>query len=310
VNPLLAGLANNGGPTRTRALLFGSPAIDAGDTVACPATDQRGVARPDIPATACDIGAFEFSPPPHYFLNSLTAQLPEEAKLPTMSWGTLTLTPASPSKEGTTSCENSSGGFVENPKGGGAGDGQVSVFLSWNCSKPTSCPEAEIEFPPGSGKKVIEEPDIFPGGELGTPEQGVLGESFPWPGLLTEAVAGKIRGETKGVVEILGCQVKKSVEGSGALGDGDGDTPQFVKKLTVCFTNPSLNAKQEPLTENGTQVGGPNTSKVKFDTPGSGHILCKGEKEAGSTEEITVAGVVTGEIKTMTYEGQEVILTH
>jgi hypothetical protein len=264
-------------------------------------------------AVLCVTGAiFAASAPaaPHYYLNNLATQLPEESKLPTMSWGTLTLTPAAPSKEGTTSCENSAGGFAENPKGGGAGAGQVSVFLSWNCSKPTSCPEALIEFPPGSGQKVTEEPDIFPGGELDGVHEKALGESFPWPGELTEAVAGKIRGETKGVVEILGCQVKKSVEGSGALGDGDGDAPQFVKKLTVCFTNPGLGAKSEPLTENGNQVGGPLTSKVKFDQPGSGHILCKGEKEPGSTAEITVAGAVTGEIKTFTYEGQEVILTH
>jgi hypothetical protein len=264
----------------------------------------------------CATGAtFAASAPaltPHYYLNSTApgSIVAEGVKVPTMSWGTLTLTPASPSKEGTTSCENSAGGFAENPVGAGAGKGQVSVFLSWNCEKPTSCPTgAEIEFPPGSGKTAVIEPDIFPGGELGTPQQGVLGESFPWPGEITEATAPKIRGETKGVVEVLGCQVRKSVEASAPLGDGDGDSPQFVKKLTVCFTNPGLGAKSEPLTENGTQIGGTLTSKVKFDTPGSGHLLCKGEKEPGSTEEITVAGTVTGSVKTFTYEGQEVIDT-
>ncbi len=51
-------LADNGGPTLTRALLAGSPAIDAGSSdCPPPATDQRGVARPQGPA--CDIGAFE-----------------------------------------------------------------------------------------------------------------------------------------------------------------------------------------------------------------------------------------------------------
>jgi hypothetical protein len=57
-NPLLGALANNGGPTDTRALAAGSPAIDAGGT--CPATDQRGVAR----RGACDIGSFEYVAPP------------------------------------------------------------------------------------------------------------------------------------------------------------------------------------------------------------------------------------------------------
>src|SRR5262249_37062439 len=56
-DPLLGALANNGGDVDTLALLGGSPAIDAGDGVGCPATDARGVARPQ--GSACDIGAFE-----------------------------------------------------------------------------------------------------------------------------------------------------------------------------------------------------------------------------------------------------------
>jgi predicted outer membrane repeat protein len=56
-NPLLGTLQNNGGSTQTMALLPGSPAIDAGDAAACPATDQRGVLRPQ--GSGCDIGAFE-----------------------------------------------------------------------------------------------------------------------------------------------------------------------------------------------------------------------------------------------------------
>jgi hypothetical protein len=55
-DPMLAPLADNGGPTQTRALLPGSPAIDTGGET-CPEFDQRGVARPQGPA--CDIGAVE-----------------------------------------------------------------------------------------------------------------------------------------------------------------------------------------------------------------------------------------------------------
>jgi len=57
-NPLLGPLAYNGGPTQTHALLLGSPALNNG-AHACPApaTDQRGVSRPQGPR--CDIGAFE-----------------------------------------------------------------------------------------------------------------------------------------------------------------------------------------------------------------------------------------------------------
>lgn len=55
VDPLLGALADNGGPTDTRALAQGSPAVDAG--AGCAPADQRGVARPA--GAACDIGAFE-----------------------------------------------------------------------------------------------------------------------------------------------------------------------------------------------------------------------------------------------------------
>lgn len=60
-NALIGPLADNGGPTLTHALLSGSPAVDAADDQSCPATDQRGVARPQGPH--CDIGSFELPVP-------------------------------------------------------------------------------------------------------------------------------------------------------------------------------------------------------------------------------------------------------
>ena len=59
-DPLLGPLADNGGFTQTHALGAGSSAIDAGDPDFCPATDQRGVARPI--GSGCDIGAYEYEP--------------------------------------------------------------------------------------------------------------------------------------------------------------------------------------------------------------------------------------------------------
>jgi CSLREA domain-containing protein len=55
----LQGLQNNGGPTPTRGLNFGSPALDAANPVGCPSVDQRGVARPF--GAGCDVGAFELA---------------------------------------------------------------------------------------------------------------------------------------------------------------------------------------------------------------------------------------------------------
>ncbi len=60
VDPVLAGLTNNGGQTSTLALLAGSPAIGAANPSTCAGTDQRGVGRPQ--EGTCDAGAFEFVP--------------------------------------------------------------------------------------------------------------------------------------------------------------------------------------------------------------------------------------------------------
>ena len=55
-DPMLAGLADNGGPTPTESFSPQSPALNAG--VSCSVTvDQRYVPR----GTSCDIGAFEFT---------------------------------------------------------------------------------------------------------------------------------------------------------------------------------------------------------------------------------------------------------
>lgn len=58
-DPGLGPLADNGGFTQTMALLTDSPAIDAGNDSVCPASDQRGITRPQ--GLHCDIGAFEFN---------------------------------------------------------------------------------------------------------------------------------------------------------------------------------------------------------------------------------------------------------
>ncbi len=56
-DPRLSPLGDYGGGTQTHLLLYGSPAIDAGDDGSCPSKDQRGVARPQ--GRASDIGSVE-----------------------------------------------------------------------------------------------------------------------------------------------------------------------------------------------------------------------------------------------------------
>ena len=73
--PILGALEDNQGPTKTIALLEGSPAIDSADYADCPSKDQRGAFRPadgDKDGTdICDIGAYEYDgtfDPPFVYL--------------------------------------------------------------------------------------------------------------------------------------------------------------------------------------------------------------------------------------------------
>lgn len=70
IDPLVGALADNGGPTKTRALQPGSPAIDAGNPAGCTdlldmplLADQRGDVRPTdgdgSGGARCDVGAYE-----------------------------------------------------------------------------------------------------------------------------------------------------------------------------------------------------------------------------------------------------------
>jgi len=114
VNPLLAPLADNGGPTQTMALMTGSPAIDAG--VAAGATfDQRGMPRTfDDPAVTnaatsdgTDIGAFELQP-----LCSLTCPANvTQSNDPNQCGAAVNYTAPSGSGCGTIMCDHASGSF-------------------------------------------------------------------------------------------------------------------------------------------------------------------------------------------------------
>jgi hypothetical protein len=58
-DPRLGALADNGGATRTHALLSGSPAIDTGANASRLGYDQRGAGFPREKGAGVDIGAFE-----------------------------------------------------------------------------------------------------------------------------------------------------------------------------------------------------------------------------------------------------------
>jgi hypothetical protein len=75
INPLLGPLQFNGGPTRTRALLPGSVAINNGSDLVGLASDQRGFPFVRHFGTGVDIGAFETQPNPQPTAQALQAAI-------------------------------------------------------------------------------------------------------------------------------------------------------------------------------------------------------------------------------------------
>ena len=64
INPMLGALADNGGPTKTLAILPGSPAINSGVDPDNAPYDQRGIGFARVVGTSADIGAFELQQAP------------------------------------------------------------------------------------------------------------------------------------------------------------------------------------------------------------------------------------------------------
>lgn len=79
-DPQLGPLAANGGATLTHAIGAAGAAKDTANPARCPATDQRGVARPQF--AACDIGAFELAAPPPSPIPTPPAPVPTPAAKP------------------------------------------------------------------------------------------------------------------------------------------------------------------------------------------------------------------------------------
>jgi len=174
-NPMLAALADNGGPTQTMALLTGSPAIDAG--VAAGATfDQRGLARTfDDPGVAnaatsdgTDIGAFEGQTP----TCSLSCPTDVSVSNDTDQCGAVvTYTAPSATGCGTVTCDHPSGSFFA------VGDTMVTCTSSAgpSCSFHVTVSDTQnptITAPPGFTVGTDSTSCAATGVSLGTPTTG------------------------------------------------------------------------------------------------------------------------------------------
>ncbi len=117
-DPRLGVFGDYGGHTAVAPILEGSAARDAANDASCPATDQRGVARPQGPH--CDMGAFEVEvgSPPVYLYLPLVARDYHYSNLPQppLAPSDLQLTPESPTRialSWTDHADNESGFEIE-----------------------------------------------------------------------------------------------------------------------------------------------------------------------------------------------------
>jgi hypothetical protein len=248
---------------------------------------------------------------PHYYKNNpASVQYAAGKPVHVIAWGRLTLKPEPP-VAAVTSCENASGGFVENPEGGGAGIGATERFATWDCSNE-ECPKGEVEIAPGV--KVEKEFEVIS-----------MPQSFPWPSELLETTP--IRSNNTEVEVELACVAHRIGPFSNstanknefeptrlAIGEGGskgaGINEQAVFTKTGLEGNPTVNCKtqtaaetggpkeQKPEGINGTNFG-PGNAKTNFSV-GSGALSCAGGAFEGTTKE---------SLKVMNYATSELINT-
>jgi hypothetical protein len=222
---------------------------------------------------------------PHYYRNAKV--IPAGERVPILAWGRLSLSPEPAG--GSSPCEFSGGGFVENPEGsgGGAGVSKILRFATWNCSN-LECPAGEVEI---KGKKYEKEFEIV------YPPQ-----DFPWPSVLEESTipfAGTVRNNTAGVVMELGCVAKKltTAESEGKAPPSSGENEQFPLARFVRCETTETNLRT-PRYENGANLGN-NQSKLVFDE-GSGKLSCAGGAFEGRTREsLKIMGFKASELITV-----------
>ena len=141
LDPKLGPLADNGGPTKTHALLAHSPAFDKGNPAfnGTGKFDQRGIGYPRLIASAVDIGAFEFLLP-SLSINDVTVN--EGDSGPTTATFTVTLSPASTQ---TVTVDFSTANGTTNP---------ATANLDYIEIVPTTSPTT-LTFAPGETTKSI-----------------------------------------------------------------------------------------------------------------------------------------------------------
>jgi hypothetical protein len=148
---------------------------------------------------------------PHYYVNGAKLKEGSASAKTAIAWGTITLTGTKGNVlGGHLTCHTAAAGTLENPTGGGAGEGLIQQYAPFACEQELVCP-------------------------TGTTRVTLVAENLPWHDQLKEEVAGTIRRETTGlkvdIVCVAGSNIVaelkfeggtsgKAVEGTGALHPG------------------------------------------------------------------------------------------
>ena len=236
-----------------------APAIDGADKAACPTTDQRGFKRPDVASTACDVGAYEFYTPPHWYENHTALEKqsggPGEEGAPTLIWGVIAFTAP---EIGEVNCQTEWGGYVFNPEGAGGqarpGEINVAAYQAYNCTS-TVC-ETTLHSMLTMGA-----------------------ESLAWRGKLAEPQPGLVRLKVGNTTSESPTKIKLHI---------------VCPKTTGGEYNKSAQGELAPQVENGTAIGSA-PSKLIFN---SGELEV-GTEKATVAGKVKMMGFEGGEIITV-----------
>jgi len=188
-----------------------------------------------------------------------------------LSWGKLALNTVT---LGVIECENEFGGDVYNPGGGGVPPGAgmaVAGEFRVDSFAVYDCTNLECETTLKSQESIIPE-------GLGVAVEGGVAKQLEWEGKLLNGTPTRLKVGNK--VLNSPTQVKFHI---------------LCPKTTGAEQNSKAKGELTPEVENGTSIGS-SPSKITF---GAG----SGELEIGTTPE----GKVTGSLKTMGYEGGEIV---
>jgi len=192
---------------------------------------------------------------PHYYRNGVL--IPEGQQVPILEWGNVRFQPGPNELLTPDYCDVVAGGYVENPFAGGAGVGATEAFATYDCEDP-ECPPGAVEIKGKQYEKVF---------QIAPPPQ-----TLPWPTLLQEPEAGKIRTRMSNVAFQVDCYGKPltraEAERETTSGAGENELFPLVSAAT-CVTAPEH--ELTPLDENGTSASSP--SKLVFDVK-SGTLSC------------------------------------